>query len=301
VPLPDPEARWRNDRAPPTRNEIAARLGEAPAAVEVLSGGRANVNVRVDAGRVLRLYRRDVASLAVEAGLLGRPWGTFRVPRVLGRGADFLLLEYVAHGPLRGDAADGVAVGRALAEVHALCYDRPGFLDADLRVARPFADPFDDLRAHAAAALARAAPHCPPGLGERALARLDARAADVRAAAAAATLLHGDFKPSNLRRAADGRLLIFDWEFAYAGPPLLDVGQLLRWGPSPAFVEAFAATYWAGRDRPAGWAGLAATLDLFNLSGLLAGAGDDARRARDVVARMAATLQPSARPPVVGF
>lgn len=59
-------------------------------------------------------------------------------------------------------------------------------------------------------------------------------------------LLHGDWKPSNLHWA--GRLLVLDWEFAYARPSLMDVGQLLRWSAGRSFVDAFAKSYEASGE-----------------------------------------------------
>ena len=45
----------------------------------------------------------------------------------------------------------------------------------------------------------------------------------------ALVLLHGDFKVSNLHWADSDELLVLDWEFAYSGHALMDVGQLFRW------------------------------------------------------------------------
>ncbi|MDE2291301.1 MAG: phosphotransferase, partial [Elusimicrobia bacterium] len=103
-----------------------------------------------------------------------------------------------------------------------------------------------------------------------------------------AVLLHGDFKPSNLHRSGED-LVVLDWEFAWAGPALMDVGQLLRWSPPAAFVAGFAAAYLAGGGvLPAGWRRLAELFDLFNLVGLLEAPGK--RRAADVSARVRRTL-----------
>ncbi|WP_129349479.1 hypothetical protein [Sorangium cellulosum] len=56
-------------------------------------GGLANVNVRLWADRVLRVYRRDAGAAAKEAGLLVRGWRWFRAPAVLSAGEDFLERE----------------------------------------------------------------------------------------------------------------------------------------------------------------------------------------------------------------
>jgi Ser/Thr protein kinase RdoA (MazF antagonist) len=69
----------------------------------------------------------------------------------------------------------------------------------------------------------------------RAIAPTHERAVD-EALAMAATLIHGEFYPSNIlvdRRQATRAIHPVDWEMAALGPPLLDLAALLsgRWGP----------------------------------------------------------------------
>lgn len=291
--LPDPERAWERaahvealDRA-----EIERRVGPFTGGVEVLSGGHANVNVRLGAERVLRVYRRDPAAAAKEASLLARGWRSFRVPAVLSAGEDFLVLEHVPHVPLEDTAACGAAVGRALAEIHAVGFDAAGFLGPDLAVAAPFGDCIGALRAYVDAVVDRLAPGLRGALGGRVGAFLDANAGALRGLASASVLLHGDFKASNLHGLPSGELLVLDWEFAYAGPSLMDVGQLLRWSPGPEFVAAFAAAYRRSAPLPDGFERWAAAFDLVNLVGLLDGVEPGTRRANDVVGRILATLE----------
>lgn len=287
VPLANPEREWERPDAVThvERGDIEARIGPVSVAPEVLSGGLANLNVRVGDGRVLRIHRRDPGVTAKEAALLRRPWRTFVVPRVLASGPDFLLLSEVPHGPIADGPAHGEELGRALAELHETRFDRAGFLGPALDVAEPFADWFDAHREHAVDALARA-----PALQADVRRFLAARETDLRAVGDRPVLLHGDFKASNLHRAASAPLVL-DWEFAYAGPALLDVGQLFRWRPGDAFAEAFVAAYRAGGGLlPDDWRRLAAALDVVNLAGLFGGAPPASRRAADVAARIARTL-----------
>lgn len=85
------------------------------------------------------------------------------------------------------------------------------------------------------------------------------------------TLVHADYKRSNLllrRSAATWKVCaVLDWEFAFAGPPLIDVGLFLRAGEAlPAgFREAFAAGYReAGGELPSEWLRLSRLLDLIS-------------------------------------
>jgi aminoglycoside phosphotransferase (APT) family kinase protein len=83
------------------------------------------------------------------------------------------------------------------------------------------------------------------------------------------TLVHGDYKRSNIllkRSAMTWKVTgVLDWEFAFAGPPIIDVGLFLRAGEAlPAgFRDAFAAGYRdAGGVLPAEWLRLSRLVDL---------------------------------------
>jgi aminoglycoside phosphotransferase (APT) family kinase protein len=127
-------------------------------------------------------------------------------------------------------------------------------------------------------------------LGARVLAFIDENERLLDDAAGAPVLLHGDFKASNLHWTHGSELLVLDWEFAWAGPRLMDVGQLLRWNPPAPFIDAFAAAY-ADHGGPLGsdWRRLAAWFDLFNLVGLAVG-GTGVRRRSDLQRRIRQTL-----------
>jgi aminoglycoside phosphotransferase (APT) family kinase protein len=82
-------------------------------------------------------------------------------------------------------------------------------------------------------------------------------------------LVHGDFKRSNLLMRKHGPswsvAAVLDWEFCFAGPPLVDVGNFLRAGEAlpVGFREAFARGYCAaGASLPAEWLELSRLVDL---------------------------------------
>jgi fructosamine-3-kinase len=264
------------------RDEIVRRIGALDEPWEVLGGGQANINIGVGR-RVLRIYRRDPSAAAVEAALLEQPWRSFRVPELLARGDDFVVLARVPHRPLEDRPEHGAAAGRALAEIHQRAFAAPSFfLDRDLAAVEPVDDFVAAWAAYARAELA--------GTPWQKLGASAAEAIERRCAGAElgqAVLLHGDFKPSNLHWTDDGELLVLDWEFAYAGPRLMDIAQLARWDPPAPFLDAFAASYRAaGGALDHDWRRRAAVLDLGNLAGLLARAQPGSRRARDVCARI---------------
>jgi fructosamine-3-kinase len=307
-PFPDPEREWTraSDLATLDWREVEARIGSTDAPLELLSGGQANVNVRVG-DRVLRIYRRDREARAKERVLLQQPWRTFITPAVLDAGDDFLLLGYVAHGPLLATPEHGAAVGRALAEIHEARFETSGWLalQADvenpaprtlptaLSVSTPFGDVAEAFRSYASGELARAT-WVDEGRRRAVDALLVANADALRREAASPVLLHGDFKASNLHWSADDRLLVLDWEFAYAGPALMDIGQLLRWTPRSPFADAFADSYRAhGGSLPPHWRRLAEIFDLVNLAGLAANAGGGRSRMRDIRERLDTAIRRS--------
>lgn len=293
--LPNPERAWGRPSlvdAPDPAEVVRSRLGPTDEPLEVLSGGLANLNVRVGDARVLRVYRREPAARPKEASLLRRGWRSLRVPAVLSEGDDFLLLERVAHGPVLATAEHGAAVGRALAEIHETRFEVAGHLGGDLRVSEPFPCVVSALLAHVDDLLDGPAGALVPDLAASLRAYLAERADRLRARAGAPVLLHGDFKASNLHWTTDERLLVLDWEFAWAGPALMDVGQLVRWSPPAAFCDAFAASYRAGGGAlPDDWPRDAATFDLVNLVGLLAHAPAGSRRVVDVRASLVEALR----------
>ena len=85
------------------------------------------------------------------------------------------------------------------------------------------------------------------------------------------TLVHADYKRSNIlmSRAGSGWNVaaVLDWEFACAGPPLIDVGLFLRAGERlPAgFRDAFVSSYRdAGGEIPADWLPLSRLVDVIS-------------------------------------
>lgn len=255
--------------------------------VVALSGGYSGETFLVTTGgeqAVLRLYARSPGRAAVDRALLERLRGLLPVPQVIESslvpaqdGPPFLLLE-----ALPGDRLDvvlpaadanlrrrlGEAVAGALVLLATERMPRPGwFADASLDP-QPFpseaADPVRWLTAQLTrpwfAGLTR---------DERAgLRAVVTRARDLTGRPGRTSLVHGDFNPKNLLvdPATGGVTGVLDWEYAYAGGPLGDVGNLLRFETDRDFTAAVAEGY-ADRapDVPDDWLDLARALDLFAL------------------------------------
>jgi aminoglycoside phosphotransferase (APT) family kinase protein len=290
---------------------VASALpGARVTAAAPASGGLANTNLRVDLagapGRVLlRIYQRDPAEAGKEAALHRLVAGRVPAPRFLAppmedpeSGLRFAVLEWMPGRRLEellpgldgaGQEGLGRDVGRVLAAIHAFRFPAAGFLAPDLSVALRV----DGGRAGLVAFLRRCLVDGPGGarLGPAetaaVLAFAEREGHRLEAWEGAPRLVHCDFNGSNLL-VADGRVsAVLDWEFAFAGSPAFDFGNLLRppAGDMAPFVDGLAAGYRAaGGHLPPDWRRLAAIADLYAWADFLARPHADDRLVRDAAA-----------------
>ena len=112
------------------------------------------------------------------------------------------------------------------------------------------------------------------------------------------TLVHADYKRSNLllqRSAATWKVTaVLDWEFAFAGPPLIDVGLFLRAGEAlpVGFRDAFAQGYRdAGGELPSEWLRLSRLVDLISQMTFLSEPRDRPRVLAETINVVAETVR----------
>ena len=280
---------------PDQASALVRPLPGRPAVLRVteLSGGLANTNLRLDLDGhppvVLRLFQRDPAQAAKERAIhaLAAERG-LPAPRLLGGGDDpatglpYALLEWI-DGQRLDEAAHGLddsallplarSVGAALAAIHAVTFDRSGFFDDSLAVA----EPADAGGAGLIGFLRHVLVDGPGGdrlgrgLAGWLMAFAEREAGLLDRWPGPPCLTHSDFGGTNIlvRRGPDGWAVaaVLDWEFAFAGSPFFDLGNLLRppLGSRPGFADAVAAGYRAtGGTLPAEWRRMAALADLFS-------------------------------------
>jgi len=252
-------------------------LGTAVEVVEPLSGGARRDTYRVidetGARYVLRLDR-DAASLEKEIALTLLVGDRVPVAAIVGAdlagdlvGVPLTLSGYAEGEPLDAALAGageddasalGEEIGRTLAAVGSFAFDVPGLLAAM----------GDRVLGEEAA---RSALGDAVADGYRAL--LQEAGPALEAVADEAALVHSDFNGKNLvlgRDAAGVPIVsaVLDWEFAFSGPALADVGNMLRRQERmpPLFVDRFVATFAEhGGELPAGWRSIAAALDALAL------------------------------------
>ncbi|MGZ6784602.1 MAG: phosphotransferase family protein [Nocardioidaceae bacterium] len=263
---------------------------------------------------VVRIYAqrgssRGAAAVEVDAAMLRLVRGLLPVPEVLevrrpdpaagtpallvtsflpGERLDLLLPRLDEDARRTVAARLGVVLGR-LAQMPVL---RPGFfVDGDLRV-EPMAggDLVEFVRGHRAST---------------ALAAWDAAAYDGLLAVAdraqtlldrvdRVTVVHSDFNPKNLLVDPDTLEVtgVLDWEFAHAGLPVTDLGNLLRFERDAAFAEGVVAAFRASvPDAGADVLDLARAADLYALVDLAGrrGSHEVADRAHNLLYAIACT------------
>ncbi len=101
-----------------------------------------------------------------------------------------------------------------------------------------------------------------------------------------ACLVHGDFNPDNI--VIDPNTLkvaaLLDWEFAFSGSYLFDIGNLLRFQVPTAFEQCFITAYQTEKNMilPSNWKKIIKIQDLSNLVGLINTPKECPNRLQDV-------------------
>ncbi len=260
--------------------------------VFAIEGGLANTNLRLTlAGRdsplLLRLYQRDPAQARKEWALHRRLSGSVPVPAILHAADDnaitdgpYAVVEWI-EGVHLGRivptlASDtrrdlGQDIGRVLAAIHNVTFPTAGFLDADLQVAQPLDAGKEGLSGFLRLCLVdgRGGGRLGPELTQAALAFAEREGPRLDAWTSPPRLTHADFNGSNVLVRETGAgwrvAAVLDWEFAFAGAPFFDFGNLLRppLGDLDGFADAVADGYRkAGASMPADWRNLARIGDL---------------------------------------
>ncbi len=192
----------------------------------------------------------------------------------------------------------GARLGRILADLAGMPMLRAGpFLDGELTIGS-FGD-IDGLPAFVAgheAALSHWSPVDMDGLRDVAV---DAQA--LLDTVGRFCLVHSDVNPKNLMVDPDTLEVtgLLDWEFAHAGHPYTDLGNLLRFDRQPAFVEAVLDAYVARHGGAPGEAlDLARAADLWALVDLASRHGQNpvADRAHDLLLAIARSGEPGVSP-----
>jgi aminoglycoside phosphotransferase (APT) family kinase protein len=226
------------------------------------AGERSVVRVYPPGARGPAAVETDAAVLRLVRGLLPVPEVLEVRPAVPEADRPGLLVTSFLPG-VRGDellptldesglAQVGATLGGLLADLGGMPMLRPGpFVDPDLALGRfggsAGADGLPDYVEARLPELGHLTPEEIVGLRE-----VGVEAQVLLDTVARCCLVHSDLNPKNLLLDPDTLALtgVLDWEFAHAGHPFTDLGNLLRFDRAPAFEAAVLAAYADRRGTP---------------------------------------------------
>jgi aminoglycoside phosphotransferase (APT) family kinase protein len=226
---------------PLTREQIGALLGRPVHAATLAEGGLVNTVYRVDANGgpfALRLFSAGAAGREKEQRLLERLAPVLPVPEIVDVGHAHLLTRWIEGLTLNAfrRAANGEVPPRWADQLGALVA-RIALMEADALVEtrRPLADVVAHARRCLQAGTARAR------MGAALADVLDAQLSDL-APSGDVHLCHGDLGARNILVSPGGDIAgLIDWEDAFRGSALYDVGSLFRY--PRRFDDAFGARF----------------------------------------------------------
>jgi aminoglycoside phosphotransferase (APT) family kinase protein len=263
--------------------------------VQPLGDGLRNANFRLQLRSpsefvVLRIYEHDASLCRKEADLLHLIGRTVPVPEVIHSEPDgwdelppFVLLRYVEGITFRElkRSGDTVAIsqaaysaGRTLAQIGRVTFEKSGWLGPGPQVTRSVMEDANPGPRFADCCLASSnlQRRMPEDLRDRTRGLVWSFASEMASLENESRLVHGDFGKRNvLVRCVAGRwtvAAVLDWEFAFSGTPLADIGHFLRYEceSRPVVEPHFSQGYLsAGGTLPDDWRRLARVIDVIAL------------------------------------
>lgn len=276
-----------------------AMPGHVVKSCELLTGGVINLlyRLRVDGlndALVLRVYTRDHDACRKEVDLHQLIAGRVPVPEILyadpNGEADigpYVLMRWVegltyrqlkSRRDEREIAEAAWSMGATLACLQSFTFPRPGLILPGLAIGPPFVDSPDPIPAMIEEWLASAnlARHLDASQRKRIREFIWSRAPQLAAFNEDRCLVHSDFgSPNIILNRAGGRWVVaavLDWEFAYSGCSLSDVGHALRYErqPRPRMEPHFSAGFREnGGVLPDKWREISRVMDLTALVEML--------------------------------
>lgn len=290
------------------------------ASIERLSGGFRNENFKITTRAhdeyLLRISGNPRQQLEAELSVLNSLRGKVSVPQVLEYQLEnthlnkhVVLLQLLPGRPLC-EVEDSLATAQAqdiaqqlggeLAAIHEIDFEQSGFLGSHFTVAKPFTSFSHSFYEYVEQCLAdsRLKERLPTPDQQRLDCLFQDNRPRIEAIAQTTSLVHSDFNQKNIlveQRSGRWKVTgILDWEFAFAGCPLIDFGNFFRFEEEqptayrPALLEAY---HNSGGHLVDDWHELAQLLDLIAMLLFLTREEDSPKTfatARSVIAR---TLQ----------
>lgn len=289
------------NRSTPTldlsNDELTALIGPAfPGKTvqesELTQGGLANTNIRIklsgsEHSLLLRLFTRDSQQAEKEYRINKLVERIVPTPQVLHFALDnpvtghpYLIREWIDGERLEQVAFDvlpeaieeiAYSVGFVLASIHSVGFAQSGFLDGQLNISHPINIGSLGLIEFARQCLIEGigGERLGVDLVNEVMEFLSHNSSLLDQWTGAACLTHSDFGGSNIligsSKSHYGVVAVLDWEFAFAGSPFFDIGNLLRkpLGALPKFEHTFSKGYQAaGGALPSDWRKMSLLADL---------------------------------------
>jgi thiamine kinase-like enzyme len=286
------ETRWIEEDGPkePDSSEVIERLGTVCEHSKFLSGGLANHNYDLGDERILRIYKRSPqnSTLELESKLNDSQWKSFETAATLGRGTDYLVQKKLYFHELEDSSEHGKVAGNSIGEMHStkpsMVTGHNEFLSTLFTTPR-LSDVITDKLVWAVNSKDSLHTLYKNWLITELRLVIQENSLQIDEASSDKVLLHGDCKPSNIKKSSQSLgAVVFDWEFSFFGPRLIDIGHFLRWGVSSGFLDRFLFHYKGktGVDL-SGKLLTAKLIDIVNLSFQLAKSHEGSSREVDIL------------------
>jgi aminoglycoside phosphotransferase (APT) family kinase protein len=284
--------------------------------ISLLAGGFINSNYRLvlrdNTSLVLRIAARG-GDLRKELRILKHVYHTVPVPAVVAEDFSgphpFALIEFIEGTLLSGslgslETADltyiAAEAGATLQAIHSFDLGKAGFFDENF-VFNPVFENFGaGLSAYICSNLnaGRVRERLGETLAERALELVHAKRDVYWSIPNSTRLIHCDYNLKNILIRQVGSVWkvagVLDWEFAMAGSPLVDIGNILRFEAElpPGFGESFIRGYLSSSiGLPANWREVARFLDLAAMINFLEGEREAPKTFRTAISVITKTVE----------
>jgi aminoglycoside phosphotransferase (APT) family kinase protein len=282
--------------------------------VSLLAGGFINTNYRLilrdDSSLVLRVSTKS-ADFQKELRVLRHVHGTVPVPKVIAEDFSkefpFALIEFV-NGALLSDRLFSLSreeskevafeIGLALSRIHTFDFGKAGFFDANFSFDPEFRSfgnsMYEYIRSQVLSGRVRK--RLGTALAARLLRFMEGKKPVYQSISNGTRLIHSDYNLKNIlvRKAGSAWKVaaILDWEFAFAGSPLVDIGNFLRFENElpQGFAESFIQGY-GGNRLPSNWREIARLLDLAAMVNFLDNEGEAPRTFSTAISVIRRTLE----------
>ena len=250
---------------------------------ERISTGKSNTNIKLGlsdgATVVTRLYSKNTPSNPEREMLIASMVGNLvPIPKMLANGSDWAMFEFVEGHQLDTRPEHSGAAAYAIAQLTQVKLESVGWITETGEIAAfDFGNDYYGSMLENDEVRKWLGPDRIPVL-TGILANENTRLAEIHRQP---SLTHGDFNPTNILIDNGQVSAVLDWEYAHAGTPYMDIGNLLRNTESQHHESIGQGLVEGGFDLPDDWKHRAALIDFgSHLEFLTSARSDEFKRTR---------------------